>query len=188
MFARIGSPRLNMSSNCAPVFAAWRRDERGFTAIEFAMVAMPFLMMLFGIITVGLYFFTTFTLENAVEETGRLIRTGQVQQSNMTADQFKQEVCNRLPGYVDCTMLRINVQTFAGFDTIAMPSCVDVSGKLIDSSKTSYTPGGADAVVLVTICYEWQLAGKLPFLNVSNMSDGSALLQASTTFRTEPYN
>ena len=49
------------------------RDERGFTAVEFAMVAMPFLMLLFGTIAVGLYFFTTFTLENAVEKAAHRI-------------------------------------------------------------------------------------------------------------------
>jgi len=153
------------------------------------MVAMPFFMLLFGIMAVGLFFFTTFTLENAVEETGRLIRTGQVQQSGMTADQFKQEVCKRLPVYVDCAgKLRINVQTFAGFGNIVIPSCIDDAGKLVDATKTQYSPGSADAVVLVTVCYEWELAGKLPFLSVRNMSNGSALLQASTTFRTEPYN
>jgi Flp pilus assembly protein TadG len=45
----------------------WRSDTAGVTAVEFAMVAVPFLMLLFGIITVGLFFFTTFSLENAVE-------------------------------------------------------------------------------------------------------------------------
>jgi hypothetical protein len=39
----------------------------------------------------------------------------------------------------------------------------------------------------VTVCYEWELAGKIPFLNLANMANGSALIQASTTFRTEPY-
>ena len=153
------------------------------------MVAMPFFMMLFGIMVVGLFFFTTFSLENAVEETGRLIRTGQVQQGGMTADQFKQQVCNRLPAYVDCAgKLRINVQNFTGFGSIVVPTCVDSGGKLVESAATPYSPGSADAIVLITVCYEWELAGKLPFLSVSNMSNGSALLQASTTFRTEPYN
>ena len=60
------------------------RDERGFTAVEFAMVAMPFLMLLFGTIGIGLFFFTTFSLENAVEQASRQIRTGQAQLAGMT--------------------------------------------------------------------------------------------------------
>ena len=58
----------------------WLRDSRGTTAIEFAMVALPFVLLLFGLLSVSLYFFTTFTLENAVWQAARAIRTGQVQQ------------------------------------------------------------------------------------------------------------
>ena len=58
----------------------WRRDQSGVTAIEFGIVAMPFMMLLFGIISVCLYFFTKFTMENAVWQAARAIRTGQFQQ------------------------------------------------------------------------------------------------------------
>jgi hypothetical protein len=167
---------------------ALRSDERGMTAIEFGMVGLPFFMMLFGIIAVGLYFFTTFTLENAVEDAARLIRTGQAQQSGMTADQFKQEVCSRVPSYVDCDgKLRVNVQNFTGFGSVVTPSCIDTGGNLVPPTGTTYDPGAESTVVLVTVCYEWELAGKIPFLNLANMANGSALIQASTTFRTEPY-
>ena len=169
--------------------SAWRSDQGGFTAVEFAMVAVPFLMLLFGIVAVGLYFFTTFSLENAVERAARLIRTGQVQESGMTAEQFKQEVCARAPGYVDCaSKMRVNVQSFTDFGTIVTPSCVDSGGNLVPPTGTAYSPGGSGAVVLVTVCYEWELAGKIPFLSVGNMANGSALIQAATTFRTEPYS
>ena len=56
------------------------RDENGVTAIEFAMVGLPFFMMLFGIMGVGFYFFTIFNLENAVEQASRPLRTGEVRE------------------------------------------------------------------------------------------------------------
>ena len=43
--------------------------------------ALPFVLLLFGILSMCPYFFTTFTLENAVWHAARAIRTGQVQQS-----------------------------------------------------------------------------------------------------------
>jgi Flp pilus assembly protein TadG len=168
---------------------AWFGDQSGFTAVEFAMVALPFLMLLFGIIAIGLFFFTTFSLENAVEGAARLIRTGQAQENGMTADQFKQEVCNRAPSFVDCTgKMRVNVQNFTDFGNIVTPSCVDSGGNLLPPNGTNYSLGGSGEVVLVTVCYEWELAAKIPFLSVGNMPNGSALIQASTTFRTEPYS
>ncbi len=168
----------------------WRRDASGATAIEFAFVAGPFLMLLFGILGVGLFFFTTFSLENAVERTGRLIRTGQVQQGGMTGQQFKEKVCEYAPAFVDClNKLRVNVLNFPDSEAIgpgAMAQCLDQDGNLSD--VTSYEPGEADQVVLIWVCYEWSLAAKIPYLNLGNMGNGSRLIQAATTFRTEPYN
>lgn len=171
------------------MLARWRRDEKGITAIEFAMVAPPFLMLLYGIIGVGLYFFTTFTLENALEQAARLIRTGQAQSSGMTAAQFAQEVCDRAPGFVDCTgKLRVSVKNFNEWTQITnatLPTCLDAGGNL--TNATSYTPGGSGEVVLVWVCYEWDFSRYIPFLNLSDMGNGSRLIQAATTFRTEPY-
>jgi hypothetical protein len=41
-------------------------------------------------------------------------------------------------------------------------------------------------VVLVWACYEWDMA-KFPWVNFGDMANGSMLVQATTTFRTEPY-
>ena len=57
-----------------------RADQSGFTAVEFAAVALPFVMLLFGTISVCLFYFTNFTMENAVWQASRAIRTGQFQQ------------------------------------------------------------------------------------------------------------
>ena len=169
--------------------ARFRRDEGGFTAVEFAMVAMPFLMLLFGTITVGLYFFTTFSLENAVEKAARQIRTGQAQTANKTTSEFKNDVCDNVPAFVDCNgKLRVNVASFSSFGSITAPSCTDSGGNLIPDPAPTTVPGAAGDVVLVTVCYEWELANLMPFLELGKMANGSALIQASTTFRTEPYN
>lgn len=172
-----------------PLLRRWR-DDSGTTAIEFAMVAGPFLMLLFGIMGVGLFFFTQFSLENAVERTGRLIRTGQVQQGGMTGQQFKEQVCQLAPTFVDCVnKLRVNVLNFpdsAGIAPGTTAQCLDADGNLSDI--TSYEPGEADQVVLIWVCYEWSMAKNIPYLNLGDMANGSRLIQAATTFRTEPYN
>ena len=61
-------------SRLAALASRVKQDKSGSTAIEFAIVALPFLMMIFGTLAVGLFYFTTFALENAVEQAGRLIR------------------------------------------------------------------------------------------------------------------
>jgi Flp pilus assembly protein TadG len=169
--------------------ARWRSDEAGVTAVEFGMVITPFLMLLFGIIATGLFFFTTFSLENAVEQAARLMRTGQAQTANMTTEQFKAEVCSHAPPFVDCAgKMRVSVQKFNEWSQITpenTPQCLDVGGNL--SSTATYNTPAANEVALVWVCYEWDMVKNIPFFNLGNMSNGARLIQAATTFRVEPY-
>jgi Flp pilus assembly protein TadG len=180
-------------------------NESGATAVEFGLVAAPFFILLFGIMSVGFYFFTVFTLENAVESAARVIRTGQAQTqtpSAMTVDQFKTLVCDKLPTFMNCNgsgnKVRVNVQNFSNFSTVSVPSCVASNGTLIPSSGQTYSPGGASTVVLVTVCYEWELTQMMVNNPMwirpqgsgqtgSQMANGSTLIQASTVFTVEPY-
>ena len=167
--------------------ARLKQDDKGATAVEFAMVVGPFIFLLFGIIEVGLLFFTTFSVENATEQAARLIRTGQVKTNNMTAAQFKTQVCNRMPGYVDCiNKVRVDVQSFASFATVAAPSGLDVNGNL--NNATQFAPGNGGDIVLVTVFFEYELAAFTPMLNLSNMSSNHRLIQAAAIFRNEPFN
>jgi hypothetical protein len=47
--------------------------------------------------------------------------------------------------------------------------------------------GSESEVVLVTLCYEWDLAKNFPFLNLGNDGKGPAIIQAATAFKSEPY-
>lgn len=185
------SPGLPVPPHLKRFARRFLRDDRGFTAVEFALVAMPFLMLLFGTIAVGLFFFTTFSLENAVEKASRQVRTGQAQTAGKTTSQFKQDICDYAPSFVDCANnIRINVvssPSFSGAASMAA-SCTNSGGDLIPEPTPSPVPGGAGDVVLVTVCYEWEMTKMLPFIDLGNMGSGSRLIRATTTFRTEPYN
>ena len=178
-------------------FRRWQADQSGFTAVEFAIVAMPFVLLLFGTLSVCLFYFTNFTLENAVWAASRSIRTGQFQQgvgsySGITSTEdrkkaFKQALCAKAPSYIDCNKVIVLVQSnTGGFGSITQPICA-VDGTMIDKSTAQFNPGGASSVVLITACYPWEFGGRLPFISLNNMKDGSLLLQASVAFRTEPY-
>jgi Flp pilus assembly protein TadG len=177
--------------------ARWRRDESGFTAVEFAIIAGPFLALLFGLISICLYFFTNFTLENAVWQAARAIRTGQMQQgmgaykgASTNEDkkkEFKKAVCAKAPIFLDCNSKAVViVQSNANFASIVEPQCAN-NGTIIDQAAASFDAGGTSAVVLATVCYPWAFGGKLPFFKFGTLSDGSVLVQASAAFRTEPY-
>lgn len=173
-------------------FASFAKDTRGTTAIEFGMVALPFLMFAFGIMGTGLHFFTQNSLEHAVESTARKIRTGQAQQSGTTVSEFKQMIVDEAGPMIDVSKLQVHLQTGAEWTDVTPVGCLDNSGTQTSGTGNSgdaigQHSGGAGEVVMVTVCYEWDLAAAMPFLQYGNMGNGSAMIQASTTFRTEPY-
>ena len=66
---------------------------KGATAVEFALVAAPFLALLVAIFETALVFFAGRVLDEVTEEASRYILTGQAQKSNMTQSQFLNYVC-----------------------------------------------------------------------------------------------
>ncbi|HRY05665.1 MAG TPA: pilus assembly protein [Hyphomicrobiaceae bacterium] len=193
--ARPGAGRLLALSN------RFKRDDNGATAIEFAIVLGPFLAFTFGIITIGLHYLSTNSLEKAVYDASRQIRTGQAQQSGMTSKQFASLVCSLSSPHLDCNKLRVHISSYDSWKDVAPPDCVDNDTHQLSNGNSGNTPitndvGGASKKVLVTVCYDWTIAKYLPFLLhddhgnsrfTSPLSSGGMLMQASAIFQTEPY-
>ena len=76
------------------------RQEDGAAAIEFGIVAAPFLALVFAIMETALVFFAGQTLETAAADSARLIMTGQAQNAGFDQAKFKDAVCARIYGSV----------------------------------------------------------------------------------------
>src|SRR5665213_1491389 len=77
--------------------ARFEQARSGSTAVEFAMLALPFLALIFGIVELGLIYLIATTLGNATTDASRQIRTCQLQQAGgATAATFKTLICNEL--------------------------------------------------------------------------------------------
>jgi len=164
----------------------FRRDNSGASALEFALVAVPLIMLLFGILQVGLIYFGNLALENAASQGARLIRTGQAQNQGFDAAAFKQEVCEHLPAFLPCSKLEVDVRRFTNFGSTQLTSPLDGNGKL--KQNFSFEPGNGGDVVLVRAFYPWELTAAFPsFLRMSNMADNNRLLIATVAFRNEPF-
>jgi len=167
-------------------FKRFLRSRKGVTAIEFALVAMPFFMFLFGILETVLVFFANAVLENGLEIVARKIRTGEVQQQNMTEQQFKQLLCNEISALLDCDAhLAIDIRPSGTFAGAQFDDPLDGSGNL----RTDFTfdPGHAGDVILARAFYRWDVMTPLIGQFLSNMSAGDRLLVSSVAFRNEPF-
>ena len=89
-----------------------RRDQHAATAVEFGLVALPFIALLFAILETALVYFVGQAFATAVNSSARLIRTGQAQKQAMSLATFKQSICAQVNAMFDCTNgLWLNVQT-----------------------------------------------------------------------------
>ena len=171
--------------------ARFARADRGATAVEFALIAVPFFTLMFGLMELTMVLLASTTLESATESAARRIRTGEFQQSgaNTKAD-FKTLVCNKMSWMqTQCSAdLFVDVQTFANF--AAMAANTPVSGSAFNPAATCFSAGEPTDIVLVRTYFRWRLF--TPLLNnaLQNMGSGSGmrLISSATAFRNEPYN
>ena len=163
------------------------RHKDGATAVEFAFVVVPFLMLMFAIMETALVFFAGQTLETAAADSGRLILTGQAQSKKFDAAKFKAEVCARVYGLFDCEGgLIVDVRTYDSFASI------DDNSKLIDADKKltltpTYAPGGPGDIVIVRLAYQWPVHLSFFGFDLSDLTGDKRLLLATSAFRNEPF-
>lgn len=169
------------------IAAAMARDERASVLVEFSLIAIPFFMLLFGVLEAGLVFFGSSMLEKATEDAARLVRTGQAQGSSMTATQFHDYICTQISPVLSCgSNLQVDVESFSGFGGVTIPNPIDGNGNL-NTALNNYNVGGSGAIVLVRTFYTWDIITPLlrPFF--ANLSNGQRLMTAAATFRNEPF-
>jgi len=161
------------------------RAREGSAAVEFGMVALPFCLMIFAILELGLVFVTDSILENATIETGRLVRTGQASAQNMTAEQFKTSLCGRMSIFSGDCAVRASVDVRAIPQFATTPPDPTASGTFDDASLT-YATGAPGDLILVRVWYRQPLLTTFMAQGLSRLNDGAALLTATTAFRNEP--
>ena len=162
------------------------RAKDGAAAVEFAIVAAPFLALMFAIMETALIFFASQTLETAVADSARLIMTGQAQTQNYDATAFKTQVCNRIKGLFDCAGgLQVDVKKYSAFGSVDNSKPLDANGNL--KTNFGYQPGGPGEIVVVRLMYQFPVYASLLGFNLSDMAGGKRLVMATAAFRNEPY-
>ncbi len=164
-----------------------RKDREGSAAVEFAMVALPFCLMMFAILELGLVFVTDSVLANATMETGRLVRTGQASaQGIANRDAFKAALCSRMGVLsADCPgRASVDVRVIPQFNTNPPDP---MSGGTFNEGALTYCNGQPGSIVLVRVWYRVPLLTSFMSQGLSRLNDGTVRMQATTAFRNEPF-
>jgi len=169
----------------ARALRAFVRSRNGNAAVEFAMVAAPFLALLVAILETALVFFAQQVLQTATTESGRLIMTGQAQSQSMTAGQFQKAVCANTAVLFNCANIYVNVQTFSSFSS--MSDFNPLQNGNFNNGSMNYSMGIPGDIELVQVFYQWPVLTAPLGFNLSNMNGSSRLLVGTAVFRNEPY-
>ena len=164
------------------------RSDSGATAVEFALVAAPFIALLVAILQTMVVFFAQRLLDEVVSQASRTIQTGQAQASNLTQAQFTNWVCQKTAILFTCGNYMVNVTSYSSFSAASTTTptlTFDSSGNV--TNTWNYALGSPGDIVVVQVLYQWPLIlGPLGF-NLSNLANGNRLLVSSNVFKREPY-
>jgi Flp pilus assembly protein TadG len=172
-----------------PRLTALLTDRAGATAVEFAMVALPFFALLFTIMELGMMFMASTTIDAATVAAARQIRTGQLQAgANNTAAGFKSLICNGMAwiSTADCTAnLSVDVRTFQTFASISVTP--PITNNQIDQTQLTFNAGNACDIVLVRAFYPYTLLTPLLEPGLPNLGSGQHLITSAVAFRNENW-
>ena len=177
-------------------FGRFRRDARGATAVEFALVAAPFIALLVACLQTGLVYLSQSALELATEKSARLVLTGtvqgeaqgQAQTQPETQAQFLATVCSKLPAILgNCANLLVDAQVYASFgsaNTSAPTITYNAQGQI--TNTWNYNTGGPGDIVVLRVMYLMPVVGGPLNFALAN-SNGARLLIATAVFKNEPF-
>ena len=166
-------------------FRKFGKKDDGSTAIEFALLAVPFMVTAVGLIELSVYFISASLMEWAVQDAGRLIRTGQLQQTDGDPlEEFLDAVCDRAGYTMDCNNFQYQVRKMDEFAD--SDPALDEDGNMVPPTQFGVDDITAGCIGLVRVSYPFEFMTPV-FGEAWGDYGNSRLIMSTIVFRTEPY-
>ncbi|WP_342112139.1 TadE/TadG family type IV pilus assembly protein [Methylobacterium sp. SI9] len=198
--SRSSKCRTRTARRCVELVGLLARAEAGATAVEFALISLPFLSLLAVILQTSLMVWASRNLDDALQRAGRTIYTGQFQRANTGQTDsstllanMKTAICgaatSRVATVFDCNTLKLNVALSSSFANGTVPTPLDMStGDWAKGFGTNYACAQPGAIVVFTAAAKYRVAFSFLYAGLPGFGDGARLLQSTAVFRTEPYD
>jgi Flp pilus assembly protein TadG len=159
---------------------------KGVIAVEFSMVALPFILLMVGTLEMAIMFASQSLLDGATANASRLIRTGQLQGGGDPQADFELAVCTVAQALMNCNDLQYQVISVDNFeDADNLPDAdFDADGNLTD---TTFDPGNENDVVLVRVSYTYDIATPMFQPLLTNMGNDKRIIMSTVVLQNEPY-
>ncbi|MDQ1197334.1 TadE/TadG family type IV pilus assembly protein [Agrobacterium sp. SORGH_AS 787] len=175
------------------------RSRDGAAAIEFAILAMPYFLVVFAILETFIAMTGEQLFVNATDTMARKLRTGQIA-NTVTAEDFRKQFCKEISIMVTCddktpSKLYIDLRQFNSFADIPKTIPLIQTGQYYDlnTSVFGFKPGGPGTINMLRVYYRWPVITDLirPYLTKIRPADGSMpshfLIVATDAYRNENY-
>lgn len=164
------------------------KQRSGAIAIEFLMLALPFLVLVFAILESCISFAAQQVMSNVADDVARELRTGQVR--TLTKQQLRDKICHRLEIVVakDCPGLLFDLRQFDSFAEAAKLRTKFTDDNDIDASDFNVVVSdSAKKSNTLRVYYKWPVITDLMRSSMSNLKDGKTMHFASVTWQNEPF-
>jgi len=156
-----GRGRIRHHSWIGRLCGRFARDSRGSTAVEFAMISVPFLGLLFAIFQTAYLLMTQSAMDNAAALAARNIYTGQAMGAGTTGTGTNNSstfltnvVCPSMPSFITCSNLILDVRPAGTSGATSWTTAnTDSTQTILNSSSNNFCIGGPGDIVIVRIIY-----------------------------------
>lgn len=188
-----------------PVLRRFAKSQDGAAAIEFAILALPYFLIVFAILETFIAFIGEQVISNGVEVMARKVRTGEIRSTTANDPAFKLSFrtafCKEISIMVSCSAteiatpkrLYIDLRSFSSYGDIptTIPRQSTATNADLKTTDFGYSPGGAKSINMLRAYYRWPVLTDLvrPMLTTVRSSDGTGdfLIVSTATFQNEDY-
>ena len=185
------------------------RDREGAAALEFAILAVPFMLLMFATFETFFAFAGEQLIANAVETMARKIRTGEItfgqgKSTDVTEAEFRQLFCDEVSIMRMCSTteannpskLYLDVRTFSSFADMPreVPKISTDTYADLDTTDFAFSPGGAETKNMLRAYYRWQIMTDLMRPYITNIRPANKpvptdfLIVQTAAFENEEYD
>jgi pilus assembly protein Flp/PilA len=166
------------------------RNKDGVAAVEFALIAVPFFMLMLGTMELALILWTNQLMDEAIFQASRTILTGEARALYPTpataTAQFRDRICEFLIITANCQgRLQVDVQTFPAFGGAAVGAPINAGN--FNTAGWGFRQAGPSQVVIIRAALRYPMLLSSWNQAFGNLADGSRALISSVAFQTEPF-
>ena len=177
-------------------------DRRGGAAVDFALVAPVFVLLIAGVLEFGVLMLGETLLQSAVTDASRFGLTGRTLAGQTREEVIADIVTEHGFGLIDAERLEFDTLVYPSFDSVGQPETftdqngngawdagepyADINGNgQWDADMGAAGLGGPEDVVLYRVRYEWEMM--TPLFRALFPPSGTVPMEASLAIRNEPF-